>query len=133
MGRSRQKISVESFCEVLIATKYYHKIETTPKAELLRLVGLKVFKFSESVAIYLNFNCLDIFNNENNFNNNLRNDVFEKFTTINSICILAQKYKNIKVNKPFVVLNFQCSFPNCPANYNFTLDNDTLKVYYTSQ
>ena len=36
MGKSRQKISVESFCEALIATNYYHKIEITPKAELLR-------------------------------------------------------------------------------------------------
>ena len=167
--KSRLTVSIESFCEALIETNYYQKIDTTPKIELLRLVALKVYKASDSVAktnknrvnvlsrrcelfllnnqkeidtyfsthfngsdsnfptkFSLNFEFSDILNNNNTFNHNLRNNVFQKFTTINSSCILTCKYRNIKVNKPFVVLKFSCNFPNCPATYHFTLNNDFI-------
>ena len=56
----------------------------------------------------------------------LGNNVYEKFTTINSICILKNIYKEIKVNKPLIVLKIKCPFPNCSATYIFTQDNDVL-------
>ena len=150
--KSRLTVSIESFCEALIETNYYQKIDTTPKIQLLRLVALKVYKASDSVAktknrvnvlskrcelfllnkqkeidtyfsthfngsdsnfptkFSLNFEFSDILNNNNTFNNNFKNNVFQKFTTINSSCILTCKYRNIKVNKPFVVLNSLVTF-----------------------
>ena len=87
------------------------------------------FKGSDSnfpTKFSLNFEFSDILNNKNTFNHNLKNNVFQKFTTINSSCILTCKYRNIKVNKPFVVLKFSCCFPSCPATYHFTLDNDFI-------
>ena len=63
------------------------------------------------------------------FNLNLRNNVYEKFRNINSLCILTDKRKKIKKTKPFLVLQFTCSFPNCPATYDFTLNNGDL-IYY---
>ena len=74
----------------------------------------------------LDFNYCEIFQTENKLNHNLRNNIYEKFKNINNICILALEYKNIKVKKPFVVLKFYCTFKNCPATYNFTLENCVL-------
>ena len=40
------------------------------------------------------------------------------------MCMFIDKYKDIKVTKFFIVLRYKYSFRNCPANYNFTLNND---------
>ena len=74
----------------------------------------------------LNFTYFEIFQKENVFNFNLRNNLYDKFQNINHICILTDHYKNIKVNKPYVVIKFNCCFPDCPASYNFLLENDIL-------
>ena len=75
----------------------------------------------------LEFTFFEIFQEERfHFYLNLRNNVFEKFKNINHICILADNFKNIKINKPFVVLIFNCTFSQCPANYNFYLTNNIL-------
>ena len=50
-SKCRLTVSIESFCEALIETKYYQRIDTIPKIELLRSVALKVYKASDSVAI----------------------------------------------------------------------------------
>ena len=167
-SKFKLRVDLESFCETLIDIDYYKHLGTTSEMELFRLVAVKLFKVSDSIArkksrvnelatrcklfskhhqneinkyfathfkgpelnfakkFSLSFNYSDILKTDNKFNYNLRNKVFEKFITINSLCILTDKYKNIKVSKPFVVLKFKCAFPNCPATYNFTLDNDAL-------
>ena len=74
----------------------------------------------------LKFTYLEILQNEKTFNYNLRNNIYDHFQNINYMCILTDNYKNIKVNKPFIVIKFKCSFPDCPASYNFFLKNDDL-------
>ena len=64
----------------------------------------------------LKFTYLEIVQKEKTFNYNLRNNIYEKFQNINYMCILTDNYKNIKVNKPFIVIKFKFSFPDCPAS-----------------
>ena len=71
----------------------------------------------------LDFNYVDIFNIDKTFNYNLRNNIYKKFSTINSLCILSETSKYIRSQGPYVIIQFKCTFPNCPATYSLTLKN----------
>ena len=75
----------------------------------------------------IEFAYLDIFNTGNTFNNNLRNNVYDEFQKINSLCILSELSKHINNNKyPLVVIQFKCCFKNCPATYKFKLETSAI-------
>ena len=44
------KEDLKSFCEMLIEIDFYEHLGTTSENELLRLVAVKLFKVSDSVA-----------------------------------------------------------------------------------
>ena len=167
-SKYKMKVELERFCEILLEIDFYQQLGKTSEAELLRLVAVKLFNVSDSVARHktrvkelgkrckmfsihhekeikkyfathfkgpecnfpkkfnLNFNYSDILTSENKFNFNLRNNVFDKFITINSLCILTDKNKYTRIKKPFVILKFKCAFKKCPATYTFTLNNDYI-------
>ena len=74
----------------------------------------------------LDFKYLDIFNFDNVFNNNLRNNIFEKFSKINSVCISSEISEYQRVNDPLVVINFKCTFKNFPATYKLNFKNSSI-------
>ena len=49
-SKFKLRVDLESFCETLIDIDYYKHLGTTSEMELFRLVAVKLFKVSDSVA-----------------------------------------------------------------------------------
>ena len=71
----------------------------------------------------LDFNYFDIFNIDNAFNYILKDNIYEKFSTINYLCILSETSKYVRAHGQYVIIQFKCTFLNCPATYTLTLKN----------
>ena len=53
------------------------------------------------------------------FDKSLTENVNKTFSKINRLCDLVCKYT--KETYPLAIINFKCSFKDCPATYKFTL------------